>query len=53
MREGGVLTLSTRLQHLGDSEVLLEQKRLSGAALVRVSPKAGTPEISPSCYVLR
>ena len=40
-REGGVPAPSTRLQHLGDSEVLLH-------CLERTSPSDGTPEISSS-----
>ena len=32
MRKDGMLAPSTRLQHLGDSEVLLKQKRWSDAS---------------------
>ena len=53
-REGGVPAPCTRLQHLGDSEVLLETERYPGSTWLseedpeRISPRTGTPEISSS-----
>ena len=52
MREGGVLAPCTRLQHLVDSEVLLEQKRRSdtpGLSSARRGIRNGPPRelISP------